>query len=86
MQPNEILFLSDNVKEVDAALEAGMEACLVDRLGNAPVPDSDRARLDIVESLDEVGVAEDAPHAEDTSEEAEDGASADSASDVGNAG
>ena len=58
MQPSEILFLSDNVKEIDAALEASMKAILVDRAGNAPVPDADRARLNVVESLDEVTLAE----------------------------
>ena len=58
MSPNEILFLSDNVKEVDAALAAGMEAILVDRPGNAAVSEEDRARLHVIQSLDEVDLLE----------------------------
>lgn len=37
------LFLSDNVKEIAAAKEAGMEAFVVDRPGNAPLSEEDRA-------------------------------------------
>lgn len=57
LQPEEILFLSDNVKEVDAATEAKMRSILVDRPGNAPVSDEDRKRLDVVDSLSEINVA-----------------------------
>lgn len=52
-----MLFLSDNVKEVDAAIAAGMKFMLVDRPGNAPVSDEDRARLEVVQTLDEVKLA-----------------------------
>lgn len=55
-QPSEILFLSDNVKEVDAAIEAGMKSIVVDRPGNAPVSAEDRKRLEVVESLDSITV------------------------------
>ena len=79
MRPNEVLFLSDNVKEIDAALEAGMEAILVDRLGNAPVPDTDRARLDVVESLSDVNLAEADNIEEPTSSSPDAGASTGSA-------
>lgn len=58
MSPDQILFLSDNIKEVDAALEAKMVATLVDRPGNAPVSEDDRSRVDVVESLDELDLAE----------------------------
>ena len=46
--------MSDNVKEVDAAIGAGMKSLLVDRPGNAVVSDADRKRLDIVTSLDQI--------------------------------
>lgn len=52
-----ILFLTDNVKEVDAALEAGMQSILVLRPGNAVVEESNRARLTVISSFDELGTA-----------------------------
>jgi len=51
------LFLTDNVKEVDAALEAGMQSILVMRSGNAAVEESDRAHLRVISSFDELGTA-----------------------------
>jgi len=51
-----VLFLSDNVKEVRAAREAGMRALIVDRPGNAPVSQEDRRELGAVESLQEVEI------------------------------
>ena len=36
--PADILFLSDVVEELDAAREAGMETCLIDRLQDYPQP------------------------------------------------
>lgn len=53
-----ILFLSDNVREVDAAISAGMKSLLVDRPGNAPVSEADTARLSIVTSLDQISIPE----------------------------
>jgi len=50
--PVEILFLSDNVKEVRAALGANMKAVVVDRPGNAPLSEDDRQDLDIIESFE----------------------------------
>lgn len=52
--PEEVLFLSDNVKEVDAALGAGMKSILVDRPGNAEVSSEDRERLMVVHSLADI--------------------------------
>lgn len=52
--PDSILFLSDNVKEVDAALAAGMKSILVDRPGNAEVFDHDRRRLTVVENFADI--------------------------------
>ncbi|KAF2767311.1 2,3-diketo-5-methylthio-1-phosphopentane phosphatase [Teratosphaeria nubilosa] len=70
--PSQTLFLSDNVKEIDAATEAGLKAVLVDRPGNAPVSNEDRRRMQVVESLDEITLA----HA--TKEVAANGTNADS--------
>lgn len=49
--PSEILFFSDNVKEVEAAIAAGMQAVVVDRPGNAPLSADDRAKYKVVDSL-----------------------------------
>lgn len=48
---NRILFLSDNVKEVQAALEAGMKSIVVDRPGNAPLSEEDKKTYQVVDSL-----------------------------------
>jgi len=40
----EWLFLSDNVKEVEAAQEAGMKAAIIVREGNAPLTKEDRTK------------------------------------------
>jgi enolase-phosphatase E1 len=52
--PQEILFLSDNVKEVRAALESGIQAVVVDRPGNAPLSRADRDELGVVESFEHI--------------------------------
>ncbi|KIV84274.1 2,3-diketo-5-methylthio-1-phosphopentane phosphatase [Exophiala sideris] len=54
--PKEILFLSDNVKEVRASIEAGMIAKVVDRPGNAPLSDADGKELEVVESFEQLGL------------------------------
>ncbi|CZT19107.1 related to Enolase-phosphatase E1 [Ramularia collo-cygni] len=54
--PEEILFLSDNVKEVDAAVHGGMKSILVDRPGNAEVSREDRERLTVVQSLGDINL------------------------------
>lgn len=56
MAPHDIHFLSDNVKEVEAAIEAGMASTIVDRPGNAPLSDEDKARFQVVQSLGEVSL------------------------------
>lgn len=55
-EPKDILFLSDNVSEVSAAKEAGMEALVVDRPGNAPIDDDHCKKfgLQVITSLEEV--------------------------------
>ncbi|CAG8475035.1 3842_t:CDS:1 [Funneliformis mosseae] len=42
IEPNEILFLSDNVKEIIAARSAGYQTAIIEREGNAPLSDDDR--------------------------------------------
>ena len=48
------LFLSDNVKEVDASREAGMQALVVVREGNSPLSKEDKEKHVVVESFDEI--------------------------------
>ncbi|KAG7799790.1 hypothetical protein KL929_000706 [Ogataea haglerorum] len=50
--PDECLFLSDNPKEVAAALEAGMQSYLVVRPGNAPVESAPAAKISTFAQLD----------------------------------
>ncbi|KAL1844040.1 hypothetical protein VTJ49DRAFT_5791 [Mycothermus thermophilus] len=51
---DEWLFLSDNVREVAAAKEAGMQSFVVERPGNAPLSEEDRAKHRVVRSFDEL--------------------------------
>lgn len=51
-QPGKVLFLSDNVKEIKAALDAGMMAIVVDRPGNAEVSKQDRERYSTVDNFE----------------------------------
>jgi enolase-phosphatase E1 len=56
-KPEEWLFLSDNVKEVRAALEAGMRACVVRRPGNPPLAEMGGASgLYVIDSFEQVKV------------------------------
>ncbi|XXH04878.1 cAMP-dependent protein kinase catalytic subunit [Hypoxylon texense] len=50
--PAEWLFLSDNVKEVDAAIEAGMRSIVVQRPGNAPLSPEVPQRLRVIETFE----------------------------------
>ena len=50
----EWLFLSDNAKEVDAAIAAGMQSMVVQRPGNPELPPNVRGRLPLIESFTEV--------------------------------
>lgn len=49
----DVLFLSDNVAEVKAAIAAGMNSYIVERPGNAPLTEEDR-KLKVIKSLDEI--------------------------------
>lgn len=57
ISPEKFVFLSDNVKEVEAAIDAGMKALVVDRPGNAPLSAEDRQRFTVIETLDELQLA-----------------------------
>ncbi|KAI1335550.1 enolase-phosphatase E1 [Xylariaceae sp. FL0016] len=46
------LFLSDNFKEVDAAIAAGMQSMVVHRPGNADLPSEVIPRLAVIETFD----------------------------------
>lgn len=52
--PQDILFLSDNPKEVDAAHKAGLEAYIVVRPDNAPLPEGASEKYKIIETLKDV--------------------------------
>lgn len=47
----DVVFYSDNVLEVKAAIAAGMAAIVVVRPGNAPISDEDAKTLDLIESF-----------------------------------
>ncbi|KAK7539851.1 enolase-phosphatase E1 [Phyllosticta citribraziliensis] len=51
---SEIVFLSDNVKEVKAALEAGMKSFVIDRPGNEPLSEDDRKALTVYTSFKDI--------------------------------
>lgn len=54
VQSAQWLFLSDNVLEVAAAVEAGMQSAVVKREGNAPLTAEDEARYTVVTSFEAV--------------------------------
>ena len=52
--PKSVLFLSDNVNEVKAAIDAGMQSYIVVRPGNSPLSDDDKSTYKIIHSLSEL--------------------------------
>ncbi|KAJ9641814.1 enolase-phosphatase E1 [Coniosporium tulheliwenetii] len=50
----DVLFLSDNVNEVRAALSVGMKAVVVDRPDNAPLSEEDKKELVIIKGLQDI--------------------------------
>ncbi|KAF2443529.1 2,3-diketo-5-methylthio-1-phosphopentane phosphatase [Karstenula rhodostoma CBS 690.94] len=44
-------FLTDNIKEAEAAKDAGVYTILVDRPGNAPLAEQDRERFPVIQQL-----------------------------------
>lgn len=55
-EPNTVLFLSDNVKEVEAAIEAGLQSYIVDRPGNNPLSTKDREAYKVIESFEQLDI------------------------------
>ncbi|KAF2084753.1 enolase-phosphatase E1 [Saccharata proteae CBS 121410] len=53
---SEVLFLSDNVREVRAALAAGMKAMVIDRPGNEPLSAADREELFVRTSFADIAL------------------------------
>lgn len=51
---HEWLFLSDNVKEVEAAKQAGMQSFIVERPGNAELSEETRAQHRVIKSFEEL--------------------------------
>lgn len=51
---NEWLFLSDNVKEVEAAKQAGMQSYIVERPGNAELSEDTRKQHEVITRFDDL--------------------------------
>lgn len=56
MKPEEVLFFSDNVREIEAAVKAQMQVILVDRPGNAPIDEFEAGKYQMINSLGEVDI------------------------------
>lgn len=56
IDPSKVLFLSDVPAEIYAAREAGMQAIVVEREGNKPLTEQDRAQLKVIKSLSELDI------------------------------
>lgn len=54
--PENVLFLSDNVKEVNAAISAGLKSKIALRPGNADVSDEDLSRLESVSDFSKLDI------------------------------
>ncbi|KAF9965871.1 hypothetical protein BGZ70_003916 [Mortierella alpina] len=54
VNPERALFLSDNIHEINAAKKAGFQAVVVDRPGNDPLSDEDRASNIVVKSFSDI--------------------------------
>ncbi|ODV77298.1 2,3-diketo-5-methylthio-1-phosphopentane phosphatase [Suhomyces tanzawaensis NRRL Y-17324] len=54
--PATVLFLSDNVAEVEAAKASGMQSYIVKRPGNAPLTNEDLQKHKVIESLEELNL------------------------------
>ncbi|KAF2129014.1 2,3-diketo-5-methylthio-1-phosphopentane phosphatase [Dothidotthia symphoricarpi CBS 119687] len=48
---SKVTFLTDNVKEAEAATQAGVYTVVVDRPGNAPLSDDSRATFSVIQKL-----------------------------------
>ncbi|KAL1936751.1 hypothetical protein VTP01DRAFT_885 [Rhizomucor pusillus] len=54
LAPDRILFVSDNVKEIQAAKEAGYQVIISDRPGNARLDASSRKEFTVITSFDQI--------------------------------
>ncbi|CAH2351063.1 enolase-phosphatase E1 [[Candida] railenensis] len=54
--PDQVLFLSDNVKEVDAANSAGMKSIVVVRPGNSELTEDDRKRFKVIDDFSQLQI------------------------------
>ncbi|VVT53969.1 uncharacterized protein SAPINGB_P003841 [Magnusiomyces paraingens] len=54
VQNDTILFLSDNPKEVEAAVAAGFNSYIVVRPGNAPLPEDAKTKYKVITTLDDI--------------------------------
>ncbi|GAB5593762.1 enolase-phosphatase E1 [Umbelopsis nana] len=52
--PSDILFVSDNVKEIAAAEAAGFQTAISDRPGNAPLTEQDKINRRVVTSFSQI--------------------------------
>ncbi|CAO3668961.1 unnamed protein product [Umbelopsis vinacea] len=52
--PSNILFVSDNVKEIKAAEEAGFQTVISDRIGNVPLTEQDKTNRRVVTSFSQI--------------------------------
>lgn len=52
--PEKVLFLSDNVNEVKAALQAGLQSIVVVKPGNAALTEEDKQKYKTITSLDQL--------------------------------
>lgn len=52
----DILFLTDVVKEAEAARDAGMQVVLLNRPGNAPLTDDDKTAFSFVDTFDNLKI------------------------------
>jgi enolase-phosphatase E1 len=52
--PDQWLFLSDNIREVEAAKEAGMQSIIVQRPGNAVLPEDVQDKHKVIGDFDEL--------------------------------
>nr|XP_013098691.1 unnamed protein product [Stomoxys calcitrans] len=54
--PADILFLTDVIKEAEAARQAGLQTVILSRPGNAPLTDDDKSQFTIVEDFEKLNV------------------------------
>lgn len=45
------------MKEVEAAIAAGMKSLVVDRPGNAPLSSEDKSRFEVIDSFEKISLS-----------------------------